>query len=222
MPTQVLTRDLPLQRDISAFLVVDVQNFCCHRDGGLFAGRDRAELNNEFGPYLDRLEVAVIPNLQRIIKACREAGIEVIYTTIEALTADGRDLSLDYKISNLIVPKGDWDGQVIDAIAPGPDEMRIPKGASSVFNATNIAGILRNLRVERLAIAGVLTDQCVESAVRDACDNGFLVTLVHDACTALSEERHTNSLKAVAGYCRQIDTDSLVSELKASSSAAGC
>jgi ureidoacrylate peracid hydrolase len=220
MTTPVLTRDLPLRRGISALLVIDVQNFCCHRDGGLFAGRDTVEFNDEFGTYLDRLEANVIPNLQRIIGACRRAGIEVIYTTIEALTADGRDLSLDYKISQLIVPKGAWDGQVIDAIAPETDDIRLPKGASSVFNATNIAGILRNLGVARLAVAGVMTDQCVESAVRDACDHGFLVTLVHDACTALSAERHTNSLKAVAGYCRLTDSDALLRELEASSSIA--
>lgn len=214
MSTPSLTRDLPLRRGISAFLIIDVQNFCCHRDGGLFAGHNPAQLKSEFGSYLERLESVVIPNLQRAIGVCREAGIEVIYTTIEALTADGRDVSLDYKISQLIVPKGAWDGQVIDAITPESDEIRIPKGASSVFIATNIAGILRNLGVERLAIGGVMTDQCVESAVRDACDSGFLVTLVHDACAALSAERHTNSLKALGGYCRQIDTDALMCELK--------
>lgn len=34
------------------------------------------------------------------------------------------------------------------------------------------------------------TDQCVEHAVRDACDLGYLVTLVTDACATYSEQRH--------------------------------
>ena len=66
--------------------------------------------------------------------------------------------------------------------------------------------MLRNLGVERLAICGVYTEQCVESAVRDACDRGFLVTLVADACTTPSQTAHDNSLKAIKGYCRTVNT----------------
>ena len=103
-------------------------------------------------------------------------GIEVMYTVIEALTRDGRDLSLDYKISGLFVPRGSWDAKVLDAIAPGEDEIVLPKTSSSVFISTNIDYVLRNLGVRSLMIAGVLTDQCIDSAVRDACDLGYLVT----------------------------------------------
>ena len=56
--------------------------------------------------------------------------------------------------------------------------MVITKTSSSVFNTTNIDTILRNLDVKNLILAGCLTDQCVESAVRDACDLNYLVTLV--------------------------------------------
>jgi ureidoacrylate peracid hydrolase len=64
-----------------------------------------------------------------------------------------------------------------------------------------------------LIIAGVMTDQCVESAVRDACDLGYLVTLVTDACTTDTAERHTQSLIGIRGYCRQRRTDALVAEI---------
>ena len=43
--------------------------------------------------------------MQRLQAACRQAGIEVMDTVIEALTHDGRDQSLDYKISGLFVPR---------------------------------------------------------------------------------------------------------------------
>ncbi len=151
--------------------------------------------------------------MQRLQAACRTAGIEVMYAVIESLTKDGRDRSLDYKITGFNVPRGSWDAKVIDAIAPGEDEIVIPKTSSSVFISTNIDYVLRNLGVRYLMISGVVTDQCVESAVRDACDLGYLVTLATDACATYSQERHDNTLGAIKGYCRQRTTDQLVAEI---------
>jgi ureidoacrylate peracid hydrolase len=48
--------------------------------------------------------------------------------------------------------------------------------------------------------------------VRDACDLGYLVTVVTDACATLSRERHEWSLRNNAGYARQVTTDALVAE----------
>ena len=59
--------------------------------------------------------------------------------------------------------------------APLDDEMIFRKTSSNVFISTNIDCVLRNLGVRSLIIAGIMTDQCVESAVRDACDLGYLV-----------------------------------------------
>ena len=136
-----------------------------------------------------------------------------MYTTIESLTKDGRDRSLDYKITGFLVPKGSWDGKVIDALAPDDDEIVLPKSSSSVFVSTHIDYVLRNLGVRQLVISGLVTDQCVESAVRDACDLGYLVTQVTDACLTYSQERHDNSLRTIQGYCRQVTTDALIAEL---------
>jgi ureidoacrylate peracid hydrolase len=151
--------------------------------------------------------------MQRLQAGCRGAGIEVTYTLIENLTADGRDRSLDYKITGLNVPKGSSGPKVLDAIRPEGDEIIIPKTASSVFNSTNIDYVLRNLGMRYLILAGVVTDQCVESAVRDACDLGYLVTMVPDACATYSQERHDNTLSAIKGYCRQRTTAELLEEI---------
>ena len=86
----------------------------------------------------------------------------MVQTTIESLTLDGRDRSLDYKITPIHVPKGSWDARPIDEIAPQGDEIVIPKTSSSVFVSTNIDYVLRNLGVRQLVIGGLLTDQCVE------------------------------------------------------------
>ena len=207
------TRDVPLEHKSSALLFIDVQNFAVRREGGEFKDVPDAELATRYGYYFDRLKSVTIPNMQRLQRAFRAAGIEVLYTTIESLTKDGRDRSLDYKITGFLVPKGSWDGKVIDEIAPDDDEIVLPKSSSSVFVSTHIDYILRNLGVRQLVISGLITDQCVESAVRDACDLGYLVTLVPDACATMSEDRHEGSLRAIKGYCRQVTTAALIAEI---------
>ena len=213
------TRDLPLDPERSALLFVDVQNFSARREGGDFRDLSDADFEARYGAFFRHLESSAVPNMRRLQRACREAGVEVMYTTIESLTLDGRDRSLDYKITGFNVPKGSWDGRVIDELAPGPDEIVLPKSSSSVFISTHIDYVLRNLGVRQLVVSGLLTDQCVESAIRDACDLGYLVTQVTDACATYTAERHAASLRAISGYCRQIDTAGLVEELRARSAA---
>lgn len=211
----ILTRDLPLVADQSALLFIDVQNFSTHRGGAEFDGLTDAEFDAKHGWLFEQLKT-VIPNMQRLQAACRKAEIEVMYTTIESLTLDGRDRSLDYKITGFNVPKGSWDGKVIDQIAPLGDEIVIPKSSSSVFVSTHIDYVLRNLGVKQLVLCGLLTDQCVESAIRDACDLGYLVTQVTDACATESQARQDNSLSTIKGYCRQMTTQELIAELQKS------
>ena len=208
-----LSRDVSLIPKNSALLFVDVQNFSANRQGAEFKDLPDAEFTEKYGWYFDMLNVTVIPNMRRIQNAARKAGVEVMYTTIESLTRDGRDRSLDYKITGFNVPKGSWDGKVIDQISPEEDEIVLPKSSSSVFVSTHIDYVLRNLGVKQLVISGLITDQCVESAVRDACDLGYLVTQITDACLTYSQARQDNSIYTIRGYCRQITTEELVAEL---------
>jgi ureidoacrylate peracid hydrolase len=212
--SQPLSRDVPIERRHATLLFIDVQNYSARRDGGEWTNPPPEACQRELGFYFEELQTRVIPNMQRLQGACRTAGIEVMYTVIESLTSDGRDRSLDYKITGFHVPKGCWDAKVIDEIAPLADEMVLPKTSSSVFISTNIDYILRNLGTRYLIIAGLVTDQCIESAVRDACDLGYLVTLATDACATYSQERHEGSLRAIKGYCRQRTTEQLVQEIE--------
>jgi ureidoacrylate peracid hydrolase len=211
---RLTTREVPLVPARAALLFVDVQNFCAHPAGGEFKGLAEEEHRARHGWFFERLERAVLPNMRRLQAACRAAGVEVLYTVIESLTRDGRDRSLDYKITGFHVPRGSWDGQVLDAIAPGDDEIVLPKTSSNVFVSTNLDYVLRNLGKRQLVVSGLVTDQCVESAVRDGCDLGYLVTLVTDACATYSQARHDHALAEIRGYCRQLTTDALVAELQ--------
>jgi ureidoacrylate peracid hydrolase len=205
------SREVPIDPGHAALLIVDVQNYCAHPDGAASRKLDPQQRRYLFGS----LRETVLPNLRLLQSACRRAHIEIVYAAVENMTRDGRDRSLDYKISGIDVPRGSWEAQVLDEIAPAEDEMIFRKISSSVFISTNIDYVLRNLEVRSLIVAGMMTDQCVESAVRDACDLGYLVTLVTDACTTDSAERHEQSLIAIRGYCRQRTTDALVAEIVA-------
>jgi len=206
-----LSREVPIDSAHAALLIVDVQNYCAHPDGAGSQKLDAQQRRYLFGS----LRETVLPNLQLLQSACRRAHIDVVYAAVENLTRDGRDRSLDYKISGIDVPRGSWDAQLLAEIAPAEDEMIFRKTSSNVFVSTNIDYVLRNLEVRSLIVAGMMTDQCVESAVRDACDLGYLVTLVTDACTTDSDERHQQSLTGIRGYCRQRPTDQLLAEIAA-------
>lgn len=211
---QPLSRNIPIEPEAATLLFVDVQNFNCSREGGEYKGMSPEHFEAEFGYFFAQIERETMPNLVRLQEACRNRRIEVMYTTIESLTKDGRDRSLDYKITGFNVAKGSWDGQVFDAIAPLEDEIVLPKSSSSVFVSTHIDYVLRNLGTRYLVIAGFLTDQCIESAIRDACDLGYLVTMVTDACATLSQERHDRTISTIKGYCRQVTTAEFIAELQ--------
>lgn len=208
-------RERPIELGKTALLSVDMQNSEWSPER---IAKARIPGSKE-APYLEimeKIENQLIPNQQRLQAAARKAGIEVIYTTIESYTLDGRDRSLDHKISNLFCPKGSWEAKVIDAVGPQPNDIVIPKTASGIFNSTNIEYVLRNLGIEYLIIYGICTDQCVECAIRDAADRGFLVTQVEDACAANEVARHNVSIEQMRGhYCRTRTTDEIIAEIVA-------
>ena len=198
-------RQRAVELDKAALLVIDLQK------GEYNPEKTAAEPHDAY--LWDRIAHTVIPNGQRLLAACREAGVEIIYTTIECLTLDGRDRGLDYKVSGIFAAKGSWEGEVIDELAPLENEILIPKTSSSIFNSTNVEYVLRALGVEYLLTMGIVTDQCVETAIRDGCDRGFMMTLIDDACATHSQERHDASLKGIKGYCRIRTTEAVIDEL---------
>ena len=198
-------REQKIDKNNTALLVIDLQ---------------KGEYNPEIiskkphDKYMwDRINNIVLPNGKKIIDKCRQNKVEVIYTVIESYTKDGRDRGIDYKISGIFCAKNSKEAEILDEIKPLDNEIIIPKTSSSVFNSTNIEYVLRNLSIQYLMIFGIVTDQCVETAVRDGCDKGFLITLIEDACATHTQERHDNSLNGVKGYCRIRKTSEILEEL---------
>ena len=198
-----LTRERPFEPKRTCLLLIDTQNYVWNPE---VAQRQ---------PYFDaQVRRVALPNLRRLIDAVRGAGGEVMYTVMENYTKDGRDRSLDYKLSRFFIPKGSWDAKVLEAVAPGDDDIVLPKTSSGVFNSTNIEYLLRNIGIDTLVVTGFLTDQCVDHTVRDAADRGFYPVCVSDACATHSAPRHETALNAFKGYCRTMTAAQLVAAIK--------
>jgi nicotinamidase-related amidase len=210
-----MPRFAPERRDESyvagqtALLLVDMQKIWLDPVHGHQAetGQGKAYL------YQRAADIAV-PNAARLLKAARASGVEVVHTIIRSLTSDGRDRSPDHRLSGIHVAPDDPLAMPVDDLMPRSDEILLPKTSSGVFNSTNIDYVLRNLDVRYLVVAGVMTDQCIDMAVRDGADRGYMVTCVADACAAGSQERHDQALRAFGGYCWVTDTDTVVNRFE--------
>lgn len=196
-------RARPLETARTALLIIDAQNWVMD------------EPNRQPRPhfYADARGF-VIPNIARLAEASRRLGVEVIYTVMENFTEDGRDRSLDYKLSNFFIAKGSRDAKVIDELRPGRDEMVIPKTSSSLFNSTNFEYLVRNIGIDTIAVTGFLTDQCVDHTIRDGADRGFHMICVSDGVATDTRARHEAALNAFKGYCRTETTASLIAAME--------
>ena len=210
-----------LHRRDTALLAIDLQYGDAHRDyGQLRRMRDRGD-----GPaleyYVERLESLVIPNVRRLMEACRQVGVEVIHTKIESLTRDGRDRSLEHRSLGIHHPPGSKDAQILDEVAPQRDEIVITKTCGGAFNGTNIEYVLRNLGIQNLIVVGVVTSGCVEVAVRDASDRSFQVLLVEDATATWSEDMQHAAMRAMDEiYAKVVSTSEALTRLHALEAAA--
>ena len=208
-PTEVLHALRP--RD-HALLVIDMQYLDAAPGHGVFADPSNAPASEY---YFETLAKTVIPNIKRLQTAYRELGREVIHTRIRSLTPDGRDRSPGHKRLGLHAPPGSREADFLDELAPEPGEIVIDKTASGVFSATNIEYVLRNLGIRALAVAGVYTNECVDTAIRDGSDLGFHMTLVQDACTTVTPELHASTIRTLRDrYCRVVRTSSAVREVQ--------
>jgi len=216
----VQLRHARISPETTALLLVDIQNYNCSRQGSIYISKfckdkkESREEDEETAYFFDRIENICLHNWKVLLEKFRQQNMDVVYTIIQSLRQDGRDRGLDYKISGFHVAPGSFDSEILEDLKPKENEIVFPKTSSSVFQSTSIDYVLRNLGTKQLVVCGCLTDQCVEHAVRDAADLGYLVVLVDDASATMSSMRHENSLSSVAGYCRIAKTKDILDELQ--------
>ncbi len=72
--------------------------------------------------------------------------------------------------------------QIHQCVSPADAEAVFQKKHPNSFRETSLLAHLRQHRIDRLVIAGMMTHMCVDTTVRAAADLGFQCVLAHDAC----------------------------------------
>lgn len=205
-----------LQSHRTALLCIDMQYLDAAPGYGVFASVEASGVPPEAQEYyFDRLKYTVLPNVRRLQDAFRSHDLEVIHTRIQSLTMDGRDRSPGHKRLGLHAAPGSREADFLEAVAPRENEIVVNKTASGVFNSTNIAYILRNMEITGLFVTGVYSNECVSTAIRDACDLGFYVTLISDGCATVTPELQRATITTMKDrYARVLKTEEAIREIQ--------
>ena len=136
---------------------------------------------------------AIVPTVRALLEWCRARGILAVHTR-EAHRADLSDCPPAKRLrGNPRLRIGDpgpmgrilIDGEVGAAFVPGLEpvagEIEIVKPGKGAFYATALGDILRLKGITHLLFAGVTTEVCVQTTMREANDRGYECLLVEDA-----------------------------------------
>jgi len=159
-----------------ALLLVDVINDFRHEDGDklLESFRER------HGALLRALEDA------------RAKGVPVIYANDNFEVWDGNAARL------VDEARRGRAGDLVEQIAPRPDDRFVVKPRYSAFDHTPLVLILRELEIERILLAGAATEMCVVQTAIDAKEEGFKVSILADACATTDPEIEDLALRYAA------------------------
>ncbi len=188
----------PFEPKTTALVVIDMQRDFVEPGGfGDSLGNDVARLT------------AIVPTVAELIGLCRRYGIRVIHTR-EAHRADLTDCPpAKLKRGNPALKIGDKgamgriliDGEpgndIVPALAPIAGEIVIVKPGKGAFYATALGDILRLQGITHLLFAGVTTEVCVQTTMREANDRGYECLLVEDATESYFPQFKTAALEMI-------------------------
>ncbi|MBS1181434.1 MAG: hypothetical protein H6Q99_1314 [Proteobacteria bacterium] len=210
---RALPYPFPLRRGELALIVIDMQRDFVEPGGfGESLGNDVGRLS------------AIVPTVKRLIEGCRAAGIPVIHTQ-ECHRPDLADLppakrnrgnpSLrigDQGPMGRILIAGAPGTAILDEVAPLPGELVIQKPGKGAFYATSLQDELRKRHLSQLIVAGVTTEVCVQTTMREANDRGYECLLAEDATESYFPEFKAATLDmiraqgAIVGWTASVDT----------------
>jgi ureidoacrylate peracid hydrolase len=95
---------------------------------------------------------------------------------------------------------GSWDADVFDGLGRDPADHVIDKTRYDAFLNTALEQILRGIGVQRVVIAGIITNACVETTARGALMRDFDVTVLRDCCAGRWRKHHDAALDALSAY----------------------
>ena len=178
----------------AALLVVDMQNYFCHRDGFLARqGRDMS------------LGDRMMPELVHLLSEARKEKLAVVFIrqtrsewTMSPASMEQR-LRLYPGISEDALQEGSWEVQFYELV-PQPGECVVTKHRYSAFADTSLDLILRSMGIKTLIMTGVATNVCVETTARDGYMKGYYIVFVSDCAATHSVEDQEATLRNIESY----------------------
>ena len=184
----------------TALLVIDMQKYFVDPEGAAFLPSAQA----------------ILGNVQRLVQAFRAAKRPVIYTR-HVHHPDGLDAGIMARWWGDTIVEGTPDSEICHALVPLENEKVVTKHRYSAFYNTDLETILRVLKIEDLALCGVMTNLCCESTARDAFYRDFRVFFHADATGTDTEEMHLASLLNLSfGFSFVTTTDKSIADIGAS------
>ena len=196
----------------TALVVIDMQ-------------RDFAEpggFGASLGNDVSRVQ-AIVPTVKKLIEGFRAAGLPVIHT-MECHRPDLSDLPPakrnrgnptirigDEGPMGRVLIAGEAGTAIIDELAPIIGEIVIEKPGKGAFYATAFGDELKKLGTRQLVFAGVTTEVCVQTTMREANDRGYECLLAEDATESYFPEFKASAIAmiraqgAIVGWTTPVD-----------------
>ena len=188
-----------LDPEHTALVVIDMQRDFIERGG----------FGDSLGNDVARLE-AIIPTTAALIALFRAQGWPVIHTR-EAHQPDLSDCppakirrgNPSLKIGEAgamgrLLVRGEPGNQIVAALAPLEGELVIDKPGKGMFWATGLHEQLQQLGITHLVFAGVTTEVCVQTSMREANDRGYECLVIEDATESYFPEFKAATLAMIA------------------------
>jgi len=183
----------------AALIVIDMQ-----RDF-IEPGGFGASLGNDV-----RLLQAIVPTTRRLLDGCRAAGLAIVHTRechrsdlsdCPPAKRDRGDPALrigDPGPMGRILIRGEPGAEIVPELAPAANEQVVDKPGKGAFYNTKLGEILANCGVRQIIFAGVTTEVCVQTTMREANDRGFECLLATDATESYFPEFKAATLAMIA------------------------
>lgn len=133
----------------------------------------------------------IVDNISALKSRCRRAGVPVIYANDNR----GRWRSNFPELVQRSIEAGGASAAITRALLPAQDDYFVLKPSQSAFFATPLELLLRHLKMRRIMVVGVASDQCVLSTALDARMRSLDVTIPRDCVASQTQARQAAVLK---------------------------
>ena len=181
---------MPIDPKTTALLLIEYQNDFTSEGGALHQGVKAVMQSTN-----------MLANSVQAADQARAAGVTVMFAPISFAKGYGEITPDPYGIlkgvvdSNAFV-RGTWGAAIADAISPAAEDIVVEgKRGLDTFASTNLDFILRSRGIKTLAVAGFLTNCCVESTARTGYEKGFNIVALSDCAATLSDEEQQFTFK---------------------------